>query len=56
MQEVFHLSRKQGLLHKEIAEHLQLSEQMVSKHISNAIKILKAKLGILLYLWWLSNS
>ncbi|TFF37758.1 RNA polymerase sigma factor [Mucilaginibacter psychrotolerans] len=45
MREVFELSRKQHLTHKEIADKLELSEQTVSKQISNALKILKVKLG-----------
>lgn len=47
MREVFELSRKSGLSHKEIASKLNISDQTVSKQITNAIKILKVKLGIL---------
>jgi RNA polymerase sigma-70 factor (family 1) len=47
MREVFELSRKQHLSHKEIAEKLDISEQTVSKQVSNALKILKVKLGTL---------
>lgn len=45
MREVFELSRKEHLNHKEIARRLNISEQTVSKHVSNAKKILKKKLG-----------
>jgi RNA polymerase sigma-70 factor (family 1) len=45
MREVFELSRKEHLSHKEIADRLNISEQTVSKQISNALKILKVKLG-----------
>src|SRR5690606_36953946 len=45
MREIFLLSRKNYLSHKEIAEKLDISEQTVSKQISNALKILKTKLG-----------
>ena len=53
MREVFELSRKQHLSHQEIAERLQISEQTVSKHISNALKILRVKLGIFAWLLWI---
>ncbi|WP_413668397.1 RNA polymerase sigma factor [Mucilaginibacter sp. Mucisp86] len=47
MKQVFELSRKEHLSHKEIAWKLQISEQTVSKQITNALRILKVKLGIL---------
>jgi len=47
MREVFELSRKSGFSHKEIANQLNISDQTVSKQITNALKILKVKLGIL---------
>lgn len=50
MREVFELSRKQYLSHKAIAEQLQISEQTVSKQVSNALKILRLKLGPFVYL------
>ncbi|MNL67317.1 RNA polymerase sigma factor [compost metagenome] len=53
MREVFELSRKQNLSHKEIAEQLGISEQTVSKQVTNALKILKTKLGLMLYLVFL---
>lgn len=56
MREVFSLSRKAHLNHKEIAERLQISEQTVSKHITNALKILRLKLGIIAYLILIINS
>ncbi|HWW42847.1 RNA polymerase sigma-70 factor [Pedobacter sp.] len=52
MREVFELSRKGNLSHKEIAEQLNLSEQTVSKHISNALKILRDKFGVIGVLIW----
>lgn len=50
MKEVFELSRKQKLTHKEIAEKLNLSEQTVKKQVNNALKILRVKLGTMLFL------
>jgi RNA polymerase sigma-70 factor (ECF subfamily) len=50
MKEVFELSRKQKLSHKEIAEKLNLSEQTVKKQVNNALKILRVKLGTMLFL------
>jgi RNA polymerase sigma-70 factor (ECF subfamily) len=43
MKEVFELSRKSELSHKEIAETLNISDKTVKKQISNAIKLLKPK-------------
>jgi RNA polymerase sigma-70 factor (family 1) len=56
MREVFELSRKQHLSHREIAERLDISEQTVSKHVTNALKILRVKLGIFTYLLWIIYS
>jgi RNA polymerase sigma-70 factor (ECF subfamily) len=45
MREVFELSRKANLSHKEIAEQLKLSEKTVKKQVNNSLKILRTKLG-----------
>lgn len=50
MREVFELSRKHALSHKEIAQQLNLSEQTVRKQVNNALKILRARLGTMLFL------
>lgn len=50
MKEVFELSRKHRLSHKEIAEKLNLSEQTVKKQVNNALKILRVKLGTMLFI------
>jgi DNA-directed RNA polymerase specialized sigma24 family protein len=50
MREVFELSRKQHLSHKEIAARLGTTEQTVKKQVSNTVKILRMKLGSLFYL------
>ncbi|WP_316749961.1 RNA polymerase sigma-70 factor [Pedobacter gandavensis] len=53
MKAVFELSRKANLSHKEIAEKLELSESTVKKHVNNALKILRGKFGILIYLLYI---
>ncbi|MEO7211787.1 RNA polymerase sigma-70 factor [Mucilaginibacter sp.] len=40
-QEVFRLSRYQGLSHKEIAERMKLSENTIQNHIGAALKSLR---------------
>lgn len=45
MREIFLLSRKQHLSHKEIADKLGLSEQTVKKQVNNSLKVLRTKLG-----------
>nr|WP_121270494.1 RNA polymerase sigma-70 factor [Pedobacter schmidteae] len=44
MKEIFELSRKDNLSHKEIAEKLNLSPQTVKKQVQNALKIIKNKI------------
>lgn len=46
MRAVFELSRKKNLSHKEIAEHLEISEQTVRKHIQHALKVLRVKIRV----------
>lgn len=53
MREVFEMSRKANLSHREIAERLHISEQTVSKHVSNALKILRDKFGMIGLMIWL---
>jgi RNA polymerase sigma-70 factor, ECF subfamily len=55
MREVFLLSRKEYLSHKEIAEKLAISEQTVSKQVTNALKILRLRLGSLFILLFFIN-
>jgi len=50
MREVFELSRKSHLSHREIAAQLDISEQTVTKQIKNALKILRTRLGSILFL------
>jgi len=44
MREVFELSRKHNLSHKEIAQQLGISDQTVRKQVQNALRILKPRL------------
>jgi RNA polymerase sigma-70 factor (family 1) len=53
MREIFLLSRKAQLSHKEIAEQLGLDESTVKKQVNNALKRLRAKLGLFNYLLFL---
>lgn len=50
MREVFELSRKQHLSQKEIAEIMGISEQTVKKQMNYALKILRKRLGLVLFL------
>ncbi|WP_209579722.1 RNA polymerase sigma-70 factor [Sphingobacterium sp. UBA5996] len=50
MREVFQLSRKQYLSHKEIAEKLGISEKTVKNQLSNALHLLRQKLPLLLFI------
>ncbi|PSL45415.1 RNA polymerase sigma-70 factor (ECF subfamily) [Chitinophaga niastensis] len=52
MRNVFELNRKKHLSHREISIELNISEQTVSKHITNALRILRTKFGLYLYLCW----
>ncbi|MNY64348.1 RNA polymerase sigma factor [compost metagenome] len=45
MREVFELSRKGNLTHKEIAVKLNISEKTVKKQVNNSLKVLRTKLG-----------
>lgn len=51
MREVFELSRKQHLSHKEIAAIMNTSEQTVKKQMTKALKILRSKLSLIAYLY-----
>ncbi|MDR2282998.1 MAG: RNA polymerase sigma-70 factor [Sphingobacterium sp.] len=54
MKIVFEMSRKQGMTYKQIAEELNISDQSVKKQMQRAIKILriKIKLSLFLSLFW----
>lgn len=53
MREVFELSRKAFLSHKEIAQRLGTTEQTVKKQMTNALRILRKKLGLVIYLLYI---
>jgi len=55
MREVFELSRNGYLTHAEISKKLGISEQTVRSHIKKALKILRGRLGILLFLYILMH-
>lgn len=50
MREVFELSRKKYLSHKEIAEMMGTTEQTVKKQMTNALKVLRTKLGLPIFI------
>ncbi|WP_410219949.1 RNA polymerase sigma-70 factor [Pedobacter sp.] len=50
MREIFEMSRKQNLTHREIAVKLNISEQTVKTQVKNALKVLRTKLGTMLFL------
>jgi RNA polymerase sigma-70 factor (ECF subfamily) len=52
MREIFILNRKENLTHREIATRLAISEQTVSKQITNALKVLRVRLGSLFVLFF----
>lgn len=56
MRLVFEMSRKEHLSHKEIAQQLNISDQTVTDQIKKALKILRSKLGILLYLLFIFSK
>ena len=49
--EIFELSRKGFLSHREIATHLNISEQTVKTTVNNALKVLRVKLGSIFFLY-----
>jgi len=55
MKEIFGLSRKEHLSHKEIAEQLGLSEHTVRTQVKQALRLLRNRLGFLLYLYLITR-
>lgn len=56
MREVYELKRKNYLSTKQIAEQLGISEHTVSTQLKNAMKHLKVKLGVVIYVLYILNS
>lgn len=56
MRQIFLLSRQEGLTHKQISEQLGLSELTVKTQVKNALRILRGKLGLSLYLLMLLSN
>lgn len=50
MKAAFELSRKYNYTYKEIAEKMDITEQSVRSHVKNALKILRTKFGLLIFL------
>lgn len=48
--EVFELSRFHGLKNKEIAQKMDISQRTVETHISNALKSLKGKVALIVFI------
>lgn len=53
IREIFELSRKQYLSHKEISQKLNLSEQSVRSYIKDALRVLRVKLNAFLWVLFL---
>ncbi|MBB6502524.1 RNA polymerase sigma-70 factor [Pedobacter cryoconitis] len=56
MKKVFEMSRKEGKSHKDIASELGTSEHTVRTQIKNSLRILRSRLGIIVYLLFLLNQ
>lgn len=53
MKEIFELSRRDYLSYKQIAVKLQISEHTVRTHVKKALRILKPKLSLITYLFFI---
>lgn len=53
MREIYELKRKQYLSTKEIAEQLNISEHTVNTQMKRALKHLRLKLGVIIYLLYI---
>ncbi|TKC08612.1 RNA polymerase sigma factor [Pedobacter frigoris] len=50
MREIFELSRKDKLSHKEIAKALNISEHTVATQMKRALKVLRLRLGLVVWI------
>jgi RNA polymerase sigma-70 factor (family 1) len=55
MREIFELSRKSQLSHQEIANKLDISKKTVKNQVNNALKILRVRLGLFVFICLLFN-
>lgn len=55
MRLIFELSRQEHLSHREIAQQLDISEKTVKKQINNALKVLRVKLGSVVFVMYFSD-
>ncbi|MES2277374.1 MAG: RNA polymerase sigma-70 factor [Bacteroidota bacterium] len=53
MREIFELSRKSQLSHQEIAQQLNVSKKTVKNQVNNALKILRVRIGMIIFLYLL---
>lgn len=53
MKEVFELRKKQFLTNKQIAEQMGISEQTVETHMKRALRVLRTRLGTVIYLFYI---
>lgn len=51
MQEIFRMSRFEQMSHREIAEKLSLSEQTVKDQVKKALRVLRIKLGLIVFIF-----
>jgi len=56
MKRIFEMSRNEYLSHKEIAEKLGTSENNVATQITSALRILRTKIGIVIFIYFLIIS
>jgi len=56
MKRIFEMSRKENLSHKDIAAKLGTSENNVATQITTALRILRTKLGIIIFICVLFHS
>ena len=50
MREVFEMRKKEYLSNREIAEKLGISEQTVETHVKRALRVLRLRLGVSMFL------
>lgn len=53
MREVFELSRKENLSHEEISIRLGITKKTVKSQVNNALKILRTKLSLVVWLYFI---